>query len=289
MINIGKSCDGRTFLPGVSPVKRASPHLRCMQPSEHLSPVGAIVRRADPDRFLTALFAPPHQREALFTLYAFNHETARAREAAREPMMVLIRLQWWREVVEGTRKQHEVATPLSALLSAGALDPADLLSVLDAREVSELETVAEWRAWLLAGPGALAHAAGRLLGADDAGLRLLGAGYGAVGMLRSVVPYARAGLCLLPAELLAERGLSAEAVIADPLTPALHPVLARLMAEARSLLGPRHRVGKGLAAALPAVLARRDLGQPLARLLAPQPRGLADRLAVMAAAMFGRA
>ena len=35
------------------------------------------------------------------TLYAFNHELARAREAVSEPPLALIRLQWWREVVEG--------------------------------------------------------------------------------------------------------------------------------------------------------------------------------------------
>ena len=75
-----------------------------MQPSSDLSSLGALVRRADPDRFLTALFAPPGRREDLFALYAFNHETARAREVTREPMMTMIRLQWWREVVEGTRK-----------------------------------------------------------------------------------------------------------------------------------------------------------------------------------------
>ena len=42
--------------------------------------IAALVRRHDPDRFLTALFAPPEKRDALLTLYAFNHELARARE-----------------------------------------------------------------------------------------------------------------------------------------------------------------------------------------------------------------
>ena len=73
-----------------------------------LSAVGEIVRRHDPDRFLTALFAPAERREALFVLYAFNHELARAREVAREPMLAMVRLQWWREVVEGARRRHEV-------------------------------------------------------------------------------------------------------------------------------------------------------------------------------------
>ena len=44
--------------------------------------IAALVRRHDPDRFLTALFAPPERRDALLTLYAFNHELARAREVA---------------------------------------------------------------------------------------------------------------------------------------------------------------------------------------------------------------
>ena len=44
--------------------------------------ITALVRRHDPDRFLTALFAPAERRDALLVLYAFNHELARAREVA---------------------------------------------------------------------------------------------------------------------------------------------------------------------------------------------------------------
>src|ERR1700733_11991908 len=106
-------------------------HLRSMS---ELSIVGALVRRADPDRFLTALFAPPDRREALLTLYAFNNELARARASTSQPMLAMIRLQWWREVVEGVAKSHEVATPLTALLEAGILDRAESLALIDARE-----------------------------------------------------------------------------------------------------------------------------------------------------------
>ena len=251
-----------------------------------LSPLGAMVRRADPDRFLTALFAPAEKREALFTLYAFNHEIARAREATTEPMMALIRLQWWREVVEGARKAHEVATPLSALVGSGVLDPADLLSMLDAREVTELDTVASWRAWLVAGPGALAAAAAQLLGAPgQPHAREVGAGYGAAGMLRNTAALARGGMCLLPADLLAANGMSPEAVVAKPHDAALHPVFAALAAEGQRLLGRPARRGVALPALLPAVLARRDLRHPGVSL----PRGLGDRLSVTAAALIGRA
>ena len=66
--------------------------------------LAALVRQHDPDRFLTALFAPAAQRDALLALYAFNHELARAREVASEPTLALIRLQWWREVVDGAAR-----------------------------------------------------------------------------------------------------------------------------------------------------------------------------------------
>jgi phytoene synthase len=181
--------------------------------------IGALVRRHDPDRFLTALFASPARREALFVLYAFNHELARAREAASEPMLALIRLQWWREVVEGARRRHPVAEPLGALLEAGVLDRADLLGVIAAREVEAdpaIGTVAAWRDYLLGGAGGLAVAAGRLLGAPEPeALRPFGAAYGAAGVLRSVPALARQGRCLLPADALAAQGLVPEGVISE--------------------------------------------------------------------------
>jgi phytoene synthase len=37
-----------------------------------LSPMAALVRRHDRDRYQTELFAPSAAREALFALYAFN-------------------------------------------------------------------------------------------------------------------------------------------------------------------------------------------------------------------------
>ncbi len=45
-----------------------------------LSPLAALVRRHDRDRYQTVLFAPAGRREALFALYAFNYEIARVRE-----------------------------------------------------------------------------------------------------------------------------------------------------------------------------------------------------------------
>src|ERR1700760_2420077 len=114
--------------------------------------IAAPVRRHDPARFLTALCAPPEKRDALLTLYAFNHELARAREVVSQPPLALIRLQWWREVVEGAQRRHEVAGPLLAAIARGDLDRADLLALIDAREIEAepcIETLSAWREYLL--------------------------------------------------------------------------------------------------------------------------------------------
>jgi phytoene synthase len=221
-----------------------------------LSRVGQLARQHDPDRFLTSLFAPAAARPALWALYAFNHELARARESVREPMMAMIRLQWWREVVEGAKRRHEVAEPLSDALATGALQADDMLSLIDGREADPPETDAQWIEHVQATSGTLAVAAGRVLGIDHPAILAAGAAYGAAGVLRnralagagSIAPLAAAGLAWV--------------------------------AEVKTAHIPRQAV----AAWLPAVLAARDL-----RRSAPVTiRGLADKLAVTSAAVRGR-
>ena len=178
-----------------------------------LSRPGEITRRHDPDRFLTVLFAPPDRREALFVLYAVNHELARAREAVSEPFAAMIRLQWWREVAEGGRPRHEVAGPLGEAIDAGRLRAQDVLDMIEGRETEteEIESLPAWRDYLLATAGAVAVAAGCALDAPVAaldGLRQLGAGYGAAGVLRSVPALAAQGRCLLPGDVLAAHGVA---------------------------------------------------------------------------------
>lgn len=254
--------------------------------------IAALVRRHDPDRFLTALFAPAPRRDALLVLYAFNHELARAREVVSDPMLALIRLQWWREVVEGAQRRHEVASPLSAAIAAGMLEPMLLSPLVEARETEaygDFETLEGWRAWLLAGAGGLAVAAAGALGAPDPGVfRAFGAAYGIAGLLRSSGILAARGRCLLPRDLLASHALSPEGFIQAPAAASANAALAEaaevgraLLAEATTVRPPR----TAIAAALPAVLARRDLDRwPDVSL----PRGLGDRLAVTLAALTGR-
>jgi phytoene synthase len=262
-----------------------------------LSPLGETLRRHDPDRFLTVLFAPPERRETLITLFAFNHELARARDVASQTLLALIRLQWWREVVEGEAKPHEVATPLFAMIADGRLDRATLLTLIEAREIEvdgDFPTMEAWARWLLAGAGGLAVAAGLALGVTEprllAGLRLRGASYGVAGMLRSRFVLARQGRAPWPGDLLAARGLSPEDAMAIPGEPEMVAVFETLAEQGRAWLREAATLPPvprpAMAAALPAVLARRDLRRALTTQI--RERGLGDRLAVTTAALTGR-
>jgi len=232
-----------------------------------MAPSSALLehlRRADPDRFFCTLFAPAEKRDFLILLYAFNHELARAREVASEPILALIRLNWWREVVDGTAKPHEIATPLTKALDAGVFAREDLLGLVTARELEAEPEIADAEAFFgyaRGTAGRLARIAGKLLGVDSEAIEDLGTAYGISGILRAApLLMARQGRSLLPADGTGQ---------------------AALIAAARRLLA-RQPPRIGLAAALPAVYARRDLGKPFS------PRGLADRLAVMRAAFTGR-
>ncbi len=221
------------------------------------------VRRADPDRFFCSVFAPQEKREALWLLYAFNNELARAREVASEPMLALIRLTWWREVVEGVEKKHDIATPLSEALAAGIFERVDLARLIDGREMEtepEIPDLDAFMKYVRGTAGLLSRISGKVLGADSDAAEALGTAYGISGVLRAAPYLAAAGRSLLPADGTGTAGIIQAA--------------RRLLREEP----PR----KILPAVLPAVFARRDLGKPY------RPRGLADRLAVMKAAMTGR-
>src|SRR4051795_10488091 len=95
-----------------------------------------LVRESDKDRFLATLFAPAETRDPLFALYAFDIEIASVRDRAREPMPGEIRLQWWREVLDGERSgeaaAHPVAAAVTETLARFALPAARLIDLTEA-------------------------------------------------------------------------------------------------------------------------------------------------------------
>ncbi|KXV61358.1 phytoene synthase [Acetobacter senegalensis] len=235
------------------------------------------VRKVDPDRALCARFLPDAVRRDVFGLIAFHDELVRALAPARSaavagPMAGFIKLQWWREVLEGTRApDHELAPLMVSAIRKGTFQQATLLRVLEAREaeLSPEPDEATWRTMMRNGAGALQRAVGEALGLQDEALLVrleaVGAAYGAGAMVRHWPKLQQSGRYLFP---------GGEA--------ALQQAGRAFLAEADVKSLPR----KGRLAALPAVLAARDLACNSEQ--AGQPRGIGDRLAVMMAALKAR-
>lgn len=162
-----------------------------------LSAPAALVRRHDLDRFRFALFAPARHREAVFTLFAFNHEVAKTRESVSETMIGAIRLQWWRDSIEGiyagAPREHEVIGPLATCVAAYGLPRAPFDALINARERDledrPMDDLAEMEGYLRATTLPLVTLAAKILApggsADLDGLAEIAAGHALVGKLRA--------------------------------------------------------------------------------------------------------
>ena len=104
-----------------------------------MSEVEDIVRGHDRDRYLSTFFAPDARRPHLLALYAFNVEVLRVRDTVSEPHLGMIRLQWWRDTIEGIYAGnpvpgHPVAEALAQAIAEGGLPKQALLDLVTAHE-----------------------------------------------------------------------------------------------------------------------------------------------------------
>ncbi|WP_240652472.1 squalene/phytoene synthase family protein [Alexandriicola marinus] len=142
-------------------------------PAEEINACAELVRRGDPDRFLIAMAAPPAQRGPILVLLAMNLEVARAPYLTAEPIIAEMRLQWWRDAVTEAvagkpARAHEVAAPLSRLITQAGLPDALFHKLIDARrwdiEAAPFEDEAEFLDHMEATGGALMTLATRAVG-----------------------------------------------------------------------------------------------------------------------------
>ncbi|HYG85124.1 MAG TPA: phytoene/squalene synthase family protein [Azospirillum sp.] len=262
-----------------------------------LSYCGQEVRKYDNDRFLSCLFAPAERREALFALYAFNLEVAKTREVVSEPMLGMMRLQWWRDGIaaaygEGPVPQHAVMQPVTAAIGAYGLTRAHFERLIDAREAdlddeppANLVCLVNY-AEVTAAP--LVHLSLEALGVRDPAAAEAGRhaaiAYALTGLLRAVPYHARQNRVLLPADSLGAQGVHVRDVIEGKAGAALKPVVREVADAAREHLGkaralqrevPRAAVpallGATLADTYLGVLAREDHDPLAARVQMPHP------------------
>ncbi len=97
--------------------------------------LGAL-KQASRDHYLACLLMPEIVRGHMAALYLFDVETARIRDLIREPMPGEIRLQWWRDVLQGSADGAEsgpLAHALKNTISKHALPLEPFMALLDAR------------------------------------------------------------------------------------------------------------------------------------------------------------
>ena len=243
-------------------------------PTDSTSYIADLVRREDRDRYLTALFAPPIERQALLDLYAFNIEVARIRDATSEPLIGQMKLEWWRDIVatiyagrdvpkgnpivEGLQKtinsHHLSRAHFDEFLAHRAEDlaedaPKDLLS---------LESYAEGTS------ARLTWLALEILEVRDeesfAAARHVGIAWALTGIMRAVLFHARNNRIMLPQDLMNERALAGQDALRKKNAAKISEVIAKIGTVARVHLDKaaerQKRVDrKAIPALLPAVLA----------------------------------
>jgi 15-cis-phytoene synthase len=239
-----------------------------------------LVRAADKDRFLAALFAPAEHRGALFALYAFNLEVARVREVIRDPLSGEIRLQWWSDVLHGAGRGEVEAHPVAAALRATIARyrlPAERLEALIAARRFDLydepmATLADLESYAGGVSSNLIALVAQILDAGrepDIGALIHHAGLGSAmaGLLKAFPIHAGRGQLFVPLEILERHGADRQAVASGQASPELRAALAEMRLHARRhLAAARDLIAAASSAVMPALLQVALAGPMLARM-----------------------
>jgi len=255
------------------------------------------VRRFDRDRYMAALFAGGGTRTDLLALYAFNLELAKIREVVREPMMGLIRLQWWRdciaEIYAGNARRHQVAQPLAAAVARRGLPRESFERLIDSREAdmdgAAPADLAALRAYAESTGGTLLELATRIVMDSTkatapvlSAARDLGTAWALIGLVRAIPFHARAKRVYVPQALTADAGVAGDDLFELRPGPGFAAAVGhicgeagRLMAKAQAALPRPPRAT--FPVFLMAVLARRHLASLAAAGFDVFDRRLADQ------------
>lgn len=228
--------------------------VRCASVTTNIQHCQELVRKHDYHGYLCTLFLPKDLRPDAFALRAFNVELALVRESVKEDRIGMIRLQFWKEMLQQGENppMHPVSICVHQTMARRRLSKSFLTRLVQARQsnlsdtafatLQELETFSEHtHATLLY---LLLEAANlRDINADHAASHV-GKALGLTALLRATPLLARRGKVRLPLDLLAKYQISQHAVLGGPPTP---PSSASGPAAS-----PAHREPK--AAAVPAAL-----------------------------------
>ena len=187
----------------------------------------STLRDTDRDRYLACLLSPPEKRGALAALYAFNAELARVRDLVRDALPGEVRLQYWRDLLEGQPHGSSEANPLAAALLSAIetchLPRPTLIAMTEARIFDLYDDPMQSRSELEGYAGetasALIQLASLVLDGEKAAESAACAGHAGVaqavaGLLLLMPLHRHRGQLYIPAEILAATGLDRDAFLA---------------------------------------------------------------------------
>jgi 15-cis-phytoene synthase len=204
-----------------------------------------LVRAADKDRFLASLFAPADRRSHLFALYAFNIEIARVRELVHEPLAGEVRLQWWRDGLEGPAQGEMRANPVfDALLDTIArfkLPAERLVGLIEARTFDlyddPMPSLSDLEGYARSTSSAVIELASAILCDNELELgetaTHAGIAYAIAGLLRAFPVHTARGQLYLPRDLLERHGVVRKDIYARQATQGLLAALSELRQQVR--------------------------------------------------------
>ncbi len=228
----------------------------------------------DRDRYLTALFAPSPVRPYLHALYAFNLELAKIADVVSEPILGEIRLQWWREALDGiaagTPRRHGVVEALAEVIREAKLERGPFDRMIDARardlEDAPFATLDDLTGYLRDTSSTLMALAAETLSpkSDTAPAEAGGIAWGITGIIRSIGFHAARGRCMLPRDRLQTHNLDAHDLVHRRMSEGLAAVIKELAEEADRQLALFNALAPTIPKAaapayLPVTLARSDL------------------------------
>lgn len=210
-----------------------------------LSPCAALVQKHDMDRFLLSMFAPHEAREDLWALLAFNHEISKTREVVSDSNLGHIRLQWWRDAIngiyEGRILGHEVVQPLAKAIQAHHLPREHFETLLYAREFdledvlpANLEGLMNYADFTTS---PLLKLAVQICGGnpDTQPVQPIAINYALMGILRAIPFHAVQGRCYLPENILQKHRLDRDNFMSnrDALSNATRDVMVAFVPKIR--------------------------------------------------------
>ena len=249
----------------------------------------ATLRDTDRDRYLACLLAPEEKRPALAALYAFNAELARVRDLVHEPLPGEVRMQYWRDLLEGqahgSSEANPIASELLIAIEQHRLPRQTLIDMIDARIFDLYDDPMETRVTLEGYAGetasALIQLASLVLSPEEARGSADAAGHTGVaqaiaGLLLLMPLHRHRGQLYLPLEILTATGLDRSTFLAGEDKARISAAIEAFAGLGREHLAKARAAGAIPPAVFPAFLPA-TLAEPVLKKAQSLGSGLFDR------------